>query len=66
MDYHGFSDDDTIDPNCQLKFWEDEWTHGVNKIGLRGGWDPKLVVRQMTDAGFVDIKRLDFKMPIGP
>jgi SAM-dependent methyltransferase len=66
IDYHSVSDDNTIDPNCRLKVWEDEWTRGVNKIGLRGGCDPDLVIRQMTEAGFVNISRLDFKMPIGP
>jgi len=66
MDYHGLSDDGTIDPNCRIKFWEDEWTRGVNKVGLRGGCDPDLVVQQMTEAGFINITTLYFKMPIGP
>jgi len=26
FDYHGLSEDGTIDPNCRLRFWEDQWT----------------------------------------
>lgn len=32
---------------------------------FRGGCDPELVVRETTEAGFVNTKRLDFEVPIG-
>jgi hypothetical protein len=64
--YKRYSDDNSIPPDSRITYWEDLWTEGVKKIGLQGHCDPELVVRQMADAGFIKITRLDFKMPIGP
>ena len=66
FDYHRKSDDNTISPDSRLKFWEDEWTRGVQKIGLQGTCDPELVMQQMRDAGFINVNVQHFKMPIGP
>ena len=66
FDYHRKSDDNTISPNSRLKFWEEEWTRGVEKIGLKGTCDPELVMRQMREAGLVNVETKYFKMPIGP
>lgn len=64
--YKRYSDDNTIPADSVVTRWEDLWTEGINKLGLKGHCDPNLVVRQMQDAGFINITRLNFKMPIGP
>jgi len=64
--YKHHSDDNSLPKDSRILYWADLWTEGVGKIGLKGSCDPDLVVRQMMDAGFVNITRLDFKMPIGP
>jgi len=38
----------------------------MNKIGLSGACNPERVVSQMKQAGFINVTRLDFKLPIGP
>jgi len=64
--YKRHSDDRSIPPDSRITYWEDLWTEGIKKIGLQGPCDPNLVVRQMTDAGFINIACLEFKLPIGP
>lgn len=64
--YKRQTDDNTLPADSCITEWENLWTEGINKIGLRGSCDPDLVVQQMHDAGFVNIRRLNFKMPIGP
>jgi len=64
--YKRYSDDGTLAPGSIVAQWEDLWTEGVKKVGLNGCCDPDLVVQQMTDAGFVNVTRLNFKIPIGP
>lgn len=64
--YKRYSDDDSIPADSYVTKWEDLWTEGVKKMGLKGHCDPDLVCQQMRDAGFVNITRLNFKMPIGP
>ena len=66
FDYHRDTDDDTIAEDSRLKHWEEEWTRGIERTGLKGKCDPELVVTQMRNAGFVHIQRLDFKLPVGP
>ena len=64
--YKRFSDDNTIPEDSIVTKWEDLWTEGINKLGLKGHCDPDLVECQMRDAGFINVTRLNFKMPIGP
>ncbi|KAK5045810.1 hypothetical protein LTR84_008903 [Exophiala bonariae] len=64
--YKRYSDDNSIPSNSRITEWEDLWTEGINKIGLKGHCDPNLVMQQMRDAGFINVTRRTFKMPIGP
>lgn len=64
--YKMCTDDDSIPVDSKIKQWEDLWTEGVSKLGLKGHCDPDLVMDQMRDAGFINIARLNFKMPLGP
>lgn len=66
FDYNRRSDDDTIAEDSRMKFWETEWTRGMEQIGLKGACDPDLVMSQMRTAGFINVTRLNFKLPIGP
>ena len=66
FDYHRRSDDNTIPADSRLKFWEEEWTRGVQRIGLQGACDPELVMSQMRAAKLVNVHTKYFKMPIGP
>ena len=42
------------------------WNEGAGRIGMTGRCYPDIQVEQMTQAGFVDVKVIPFKMPIGP
>lgn len=64
--YKRYSDDGTLPADSVITKWEDLWTEGINKLGHKGHCDPDLVVQQMREAGFINITRLNFKMPIGP
>ncbi|KIW56126.1 hypothetical protein, variant [Exophiala xenobiotica] len=64
--YKRYSDDGSLPADSRLTYWEDLWTEGINKMGHTGHCDPELVMQQMRDAGFVNVTRLNFKMPIGP
>lgn len=64
--YKRYSDDGSLPADSRIAYWEDLWTEGINKVGLKGHCDPDLVMQQMLDAGFVNVTRLNFKMPIGP
>jgi SAM-dependent methyltransferase len=64
--YRLYSDDNTIPKDSSVMYWEALWTEGVQKQGLQGHCNPDLVYKQMQDAGFINITRLNFKMPIGP
>lgn len=66
FDYHRRTDDNTIPQDSRLRFWEEEWTRGVQKVGLRGACDPELVMAQMREVGLVNVHTRHFKMPIGP
>lgn len=65
VDLRRRSDDNTIPEISEFKFWEDEWTRGLQKIGLQGTCDPELVMQQMREAGFINVTLEQFKMPIG-
>lgn len=64
--YKRYSDDGSLPADSRITEWENLWTQGINKIGLKGHCDPDLVMKQMRDAGFINVTRLTFKMPIGP
>ncbi|OCT51755.1 putative methyltransferase [Cladophialophora carrionii] len=64
--YKRYSDDGSLPADSRITYWEDLWTQGINRIGLRGHGDPELIMQQMRDAGFINVTRLNFKMPIGP
>ena len=66
LDYRCRSDDNTMPEDSPLKMWEDEWTRAIQKTGLNGFCRPEVVEQQMRDAGFINITRRDFKLPIGP
>lgn len=66
FDYNRRSDDGTIASDSRCSHWEREWTRGMNKIGLPGVCNPERVMNQMEQAGFINITRLNFKLPIGP
>jgi SAM-dependent methyltransferase len=66
FDYRCRSDDNTIPENGKFRFWEDEWTKAIQKTGLNGFVRPELIMEQMRDAGFINVSRRDFKVPIGP
>ncbi|KAK5231138.1 hypothetical protein LTR72_000318 [Exophiala xenobiotica] len=63
--YKRYSDDGSLPADSRVTYWEDLWTEGINKMGLKH-CDPELVMQQMRDTGFVNVTRLNFKMPIGP
>ena len=60
------TDDNTIPADSDMTLWEDEWEFAMRQIGMNGHCDPDLVLQQMTDAGFINITRKMFKVPIGP
>jgi len=64
--YKRYSDDGSVPADSRITYWEDLWTEGINNVGLKGHCDPDLVMQQMRDAGFVNVTRLNFKLPIGP
>jgi len=66
FDYRRRSDDNTIAADSRLKFWEEEWTRGMERVGLKGFCHPDLVMEQMRTAGFIDVTKLEFKVPVGP
>ena len=66
FDYRSQSDDNTLPADGKLKVWEAEWTRGIRTVGMNGFCEPGLLVSQMREAGFVNVARLDFKLPIGP
>jgi SAM-dependent methyltransferase len=61
FDYHRRSDDDSVPKDSRLRYWEEEMTRGMQKIGLQGACDPVLVMQQMRDAGFVNVDYRTFK-----
>ena len=64
--YKRTTDDNTLPADSIVTKWEELWTEGIQRIGQKGHCDPDLVMQQMSDAGFINITRLNFKMPIGP
>jgi hypothetical protein len=38
----------------------------MTKVGLSGACNPERVLSQMKHAGFINVTRLDFRLPIGP
>jgi SAM-dependent methyltransferase len=66
FDYRCQTDDNTAPEKSQLKFWEDEWTRALQMTGLNGYCRPDLLEQQVRDAGFVNVTRRNFKLPIGP
>ncbi|KAJ9617191.1 hypothetical protein H2200_000912 [Cladophialophora chaetospira] len=66
MDYNRTSDDNTIPTDSRLRFWEREWTRGMEMIGLGGYCRPDLVMEQMRNAGFINVICRRLKVPIGP
>ncbi len=66
FDYRCCSDDNTIPANSRLQVWEDEWTKAVQKTGMHGYCRPEVLEQQMRDAGFINVTRRNFKLPIGP
>lgn len=63
--YKHYSDDHSLPPGTNIARWEALWTEGIRKLGLQGHCDPDLVMSQMRDAGFINVTRINFKMPIG-
>ena len=66
FDYNCRSDDNTMPENSSLQLWADEWSRAIQQIGLNGFCRPEVVEQQMRDAGFINITRRNFKLPIGP
>lgn len=60
------SDDNTIPHDSAVIRWQNLWEEGVQKAGLTGRCYPERMKQQMEEAGFVNVKILPFKMPIGP
>ena len=60
------TDDNTLPEDSVLTKWEELWTEGISKTGIGGHCNPDLVVQQMRNAGFENVTRLNFKLPIGP
>jgi hypothetical protein len=60
------SDDNTIPEESYLQRWVTLWNEGAEKIGMTGRCYPEVQAWQVRQAGFVDVKVLPFKMPIGP
>lgn len=60
------SDDNSLPPDSAVQQWCTLWNEGAEKIGMTGRCHPEAQVEQMREAGFVDIKVLPFKMPLGP
>ncbi len=60
------SDDNTIPKDSVVQRWAALWNEGVERIGMTGRCYPDVQVEQMRQAGFVDVKVIPFKMPIGP
>ena len=64
--HHRRSDDNTIPPDSRMSYWEREWSRGISQVGLAGKSDLNLIAEQMGQAGFINIKKLEFKLPVGP
>ena len=60
------SDDDSIPQDGRVREWARLWNEGVEIAGRTGRCDAAKMTQQMKDAGFENIKILEFKMPIGP
>ena len=60
------SDDDTIPEDGRMREWARLWNEGAEIAGGTGRCDPAKMAQQMRDAGLVNVRVLDFKMPIGP
>lgn len=60
------SDDNTIPEDSYVLQWQNLWEEGVQKAGMTGRCYPDKMADQMREAGFINIKILPFKMPIGP
>jgi cyclopropane fatty-acyl-phospholipid synthase-like methyltransferase len=59
------SDDDTIPANSSFLQWTHLWNEGIANLGATGRCDPEKLKSQMSEAGFINVKILNFKMPIG-
>ena len=66
FDYNCRSDDDTTPAESKLQHWANEWSRAIQMISLNGFCRPEVLEQQMRDAGFINITRRNFKLPIGP
>lgn len=64
--YRRGTDDNSVPEDSAITKWQDLWTEGIEMIGRKGVCNPDLIETQMANAGFVNITRRNFKLPLGP
>jgi len=60
------SDDGTLPENSKIAEWARLWNQSVETIGKTGRCNPRKLVDQMEEAGFINTQVITKKMPIGP
>lgn len=67
FDLNFTSDDGTMPPHGAVRRWMDLWNEGIRILSprLTGRCYPEQMMRQMRDAGFVNVSVRPYKMPIG-
>ena len=66
FDCQMLSDDKTIPEKSYAQDWVRLWNEGAAKAGATGRCYPGQMEAEMRDAGFVNVHRKTYKMPIGP
>ena len=66
FDAQVLSDDDSVPANSKVQEWVRLWNEGMGKLGATGRCDSEKLAQQMREAGFIDVRILKYKMPIGP
>jgi hypothetical protein len=60
-----YSDDDTIPPNSAIEQWCSLLANGALSGGIQLRLKPTELENAMKEAGFVDVKVQEFKLPVG-
>ena len=60
------SDDGSLPEDSPLRQWPEFWEEGIRKVDKTVRCDPQQLERQMQEAGFINTRVIEKKMPIGP
>ena len=60
------SDDGSLPEDSKLRQWPALWEQGIRKVGKTVRCDPQKMKQQMEEAGFINTRVIEKKMPIGP